>query len=261
VKSENSMKTKKIEFENREGYKLSARFDEPDSGKIVQSVLFAHCFTCGKNLKAAGNISRALTEKNIAVFRFDFTGLGESEGDFADSTFSSDVSDLVSAAEKMNELTYPPGILIGHSLGGTAVLQAAKDIPSSKAVITIGSPCSPEHVTHHFDHKIDEIQSKGEATVQLAGRPFKVKKKFIDDLKEQQMNETIRGLGKALMIFHSPVDRTVDISNAAHIYKLARHPKSFISLDDADHLLTSEKDSNYVGEVTAAWAGRYFCKK
>ncbi len=253
------MKTKKIEFENREGFKLSARLDEPDSGSIVQSVLFAHCFTCGKNLRAAGNISRALTDRKIAVFRFDFTGLGESEGDFADSTFSSDVSDLVSAAEKMKELTEPPGILMGHSLGGTAVLQAAKEIPSSRAVVTIGSPCSPDHVTHHFDDKIDEIESRGSATVKLAGRPFKVKKKFIDDLKEQQMDKTISGLGKALMIFHSPVDDTVSISNAAHIYKLAKHPKSFISLDDADHLLSSERDSNYVGEVTAAWAGRYFC--
>ncbi len=253
------MKTKKIEFENREGFKLSARLDESDSGSIVQSVLFAHCFTCGKNLRAAGNISRALTDRKIAVFRFDFTGLGESEGDFADSTFSSDVSDLVSAAEKMKELTEPPGILMGHSLGGTAVLQAAKEIPSSRAVVTIGSPCSPDHVTHHFDDKIDEIESRGSATVKLAGRPFKVKKKFIDDLKEQQMDKTISGLGKALMIFHSPVDDTVSISNAAHIYKLAKHPKSFISLDDADHLLSSERDSNYVGEVTAAWAGRYFC--
>lgn len=253
------MKTKKLEFKNHEGYKLSARLDVPDTGDIIQSVLFAHCFTCGKNLRAAGNISRALTEKNIAVFRFDFTGLGESEGDFSDSTFSSDVSDLVSAAEKMQELTKPPAILIGHSLGGTAVLQAAKEIQSSKAVVTIGSPCSPEHVTLHFSDKITEIEAKGEAMVQLAGRPFKVKKKFIDDLKEQRMNETIRDLGKALMIFHSPVDTTVNISNAAHIYKLARHPKSFISLDDADHLLSSEEDSNYVGELTAAWADRYFC--
>tara|TARA_R100001143_G_scaffold63450_1_gene70553 strand:- start:19200 stop:19961 length:762 start_codon:yes stop_codon:yes gene_type:complete len=253
------LKTQKLEFENSDGYKLSARLDEPDSGSERQSVLFAHCFTCGKNLKAAGNISRALTERGIAVFRFDFTGLGESEGDFADSTFSSDVGDLIIAAKKMKELTKPPSILIGHSLGGTAVLQAARQIESAKAVVTIGAPCSPDHVIHHFKDKIEQIEKEGEAIVQLAGRPFKVKKKFIDDLKEQKMTETIRSLDRALMIFHSPVDTTVDISNAAHIYKTARHPKSFISLDDADHLLTSEKDSNYVGEVTAAWASRYFC--
>ncbi len=253
------MKSKKIEFENSEGYKLSARLDTPDSGDIVQSALFAHCFTCGKNIRAAGNISRALTNRNIAVFRFDFTGLGESEGDFADSTFSSDVSDLISASEKMQELTKPPAILIGHSLGGTAVLQAAKDILSARAVVTIGSPCSPEHVTHHFDQDIDEIQAKGEATVKLAGRPFKVKKKFIDDLKEQQMDKTIKELDKALMIFHSPMDDTVSIDNAARIYKLAKHPKSYISLDDADHLLAQEKDSNYVAEIIAVWAERYFC--
>lgn len=252
------MKTQKLEFENREGYKLSARLDTPDSENVRQSVLFAHCFTCGKNLKAAGNISRALTARGIAVFRFDFTGLGESEGDFTDSTFSSDVSDLVIAAKKMEELIKPPAVLIGHSLGGTAVLQASGQIESAKAVVTIGSPCSPDHVIHHFENDIEQIKNEGEATVQLAGRPFKVKKSFIDDLKEHKMNETIRSLNKALMIFHSPVDNTVNISNAAHIYKTARHPKSFISLDDADHLLTSEKDSNYVGEVTAAWASRYF---
>ena len=253
------MKSEKLTFENHDGYQLSARLDEPDAGNISQSVLFAHCFTCGKNLKAAGNISRALTARNIAVFRFDFTGLGESEGDFADSTFTSDVKDLISASEKMEKLGKPPAILIGHSLGGTAVLQAARNIKPAEAVVTIGSPCSPKHVTHHFDREIDEIEQEGEATVELAGRPFKVTKQFIDDLKKQNMDEAIRQLGKALMIFHSPVDQTVNISNAAHIYKLAQHPKSFISLDDADHLLTSENDSKYVGEVTAAWASRYFC--
>lgn len=158
----------------------------------------------------------------------------------------------------MDKIDKSPDILMGHSLGGAAVLQAANHIKSVRAVSTIGSPCNPQHVVHHMDAKLDEINEKGEATVLLAGRPFKVKKQFLDDLREQVMNKTIRDLKKALLIFHSPVDETVGIENAAHIYKLARHPKSFISLDDADHLLTAEKDSNYVGEVTAAWASRYF---
>ncbi len=252
------MKSKKLTFKNRDGFHLSARFDYPDSGKGKNSVLFAHCFTCGKNLRAAGNISRALTDRGLSVFRFDFTGLGESEGDFADSNFSSDVNDLLDAAEKMEEFTNLPSVLIGHSLGGTAVLRAAGDLPSVKAVATIGSPCSPAHVIHHFEDHKEEILSKGEAKVQLAGRPFMVKKQFLIDIQEQKMDDTIRNLGKALMIFHSPTDDTVSVDNAARIYKLARHPKSFVSLDDADHLLTSESDSRYVGEVTAAWAQRYF---
>ncbi|MEX0771227.1 MAG: alpha/beta fold hydrolase [Balneolaceae bacterium] len=252
------MKSKKIEFENSRGDKLSARLDEPDSENANISLLFAHCFTCSKNLKAVGQISRALTEKGITVFRFDFTGLGQSEGDFADSTFSTDVKDLVAAANFMEQNEIPPGILMGHSLGGAAVLQAAGRIPSVKAVTTVGAPCNPDHVQHHMDHKLDEIQEKGEATVTLAGRPFKVRKEFLDDLKAQVMDETIRDLDKALLIFHSPADQIVGIDNAAHIYKLAKHPKSFISLDQADHLLTHEQDALYVGAVTAAWAERYF---
>jgi len=252
------MNSKKIEFENSQGYMLSARLDEPDSGKSRTSLLFAHCFTCSKNLKAVGHISRALTEKGIAVFRFDFTGLGQSEGEFADSSFSTDVQDLAAASEFIEQNGNRPEILMGHSLGGAAVLQAANRIQSIKAVATIGSPCNPQHVQHHMERKIEEIEEKGEATVTLAGRPFKVKKQFLDDLREQVMDDTIRNLNKALLIFHSPADQTVSIENAAHIYKLARHPKSFISLDDADHLLTNEEDAKYVGTVTAAWAERYF---
>lgn len=252
------MNSKKIEFESSRGIRLSARLDEPDSGNARTSLLFAHCFTCSKNLKAVGHISRALTEKGIAVFRFDFTGLGQSEGDFADSTFSTDVKDLVTAADYMEQNDRSPEILMGHSLGGAAVLQAAGRIQSVRAVATVGSPCNPQHVQHLMDEKLDEIEEKGEATVTLAGRPFKVRKQFLDDLQAQVMDETIRTLNKALLIFHSPSDQTVSIDNAAHIYKLARHPKSFISLDDADHLLTNEEDAKYVGSVTAAWAERYF---
>jgi len=252
------MNSKNITFKNKNGLSLSARIDEPDSGEVRSTLLFAHCFTCGKNLKALGHISRALTDLGIGVFRFDFTGLGQSEGDFSDSTFSGDVQDLVSAAKYMGKNWMAPSILMGHSLGGAAVLQAASKINSSKAICTIGSPCSPQHVQHLMSESLDEIQEKGEAEVSLAGRKFKIKKTFIDDLDEQRMDNLIKNLNKALLIFHSPVDETVSIDNAAHIYKLARHPKSFISLDDADHLLSKAEDADYIGKVTAAWAERYF---
>ncbi len=252
------MNSKTIQFKNSQGQNLKARIDEPDSGDSRATLLFAHCFTCSKNLRAIGHISKALTEKNIGVFRIDFKGLRQSEGDFADTTFSTDIKDLEAAAGYMKEHWRAPDILMGHSLGGAAVLQAASRISSAKAVATIGSPCNPQHVQHHMEEKMDEIKEKGEATVVLAGRPFKVKKKFLDDLNEQVMDEFIRNLEKALLIFHSPVDETVSIDNAAHIYKLARHPKSFVSLDDADHLLTDEEDAKYVGSVTAAWGERYF---
>ena len=252
------MKSKNIQFQGSSGFNLSARIDLPDSETAKAFVLFAHCFTCSKNLNAVGHISRALTEKDIGVFRFDFTGLGQSGGDFADSTFSTDVQDLVAAAGYMKEHHQPPAILMGHSLGGAAVLQAAHHIEPVKAVATIGAPCNPQHVEHLLSEKKDEIEEKGEATVILAGRSFKIRKQFLDDLGAQVMDEVIRNLGKALLIFHSPVDQTVSIDNAAHIYKLAKHPKSFVSLDDADHLLSNENDARYAGNVTAAWAERYF---
>lgn len=252
------MKSKNITFKNRDGISLSARIDEPDSGEIRSTLLFAHCFTCGKNLKALGHISRAITDLGIGMFRFDFTGLGQSDGDFADSTFSSDVQDLVAAAEFMDENWVAPTILMGHSLGGAAVLQAASKIKSSKAICTIGSPCNPQHVQHLISGSMDKILEKGMAEVNLAGRKFNIKKAFIDDLNEQRMDNLIKNLNKALLIFHSPVDETVSIDNAAHIYKLARHPKSFVSLDNADHLLTKAEDSEYTGKVAAAWAERYF---
>ena len=252
------MKSKNITFKSSQGHMLSARMDLPDSGECRTAVLFAHCFTCSKNLNAVGHISRALADRGVGVFRFDFTGLGQSEGDFSDSRFSTDIDDLVAAAAFMEQEWKAPAILMGHSLGGAAVLQAAGRIASVKAVATIGSPCNPQNVQRHMSEQIDEIEEKGEATVTLAGRPFKIKKQFLDDLREQVMDDIIRNLGKALLIFHSPVDKTVGIDNAAHIYKLARHPKSFVSLDDADHLLTDDKDATYVGNVTAVWAERYF---
>lgn len=252
------MKSKSVEFNGSQGVKLSARMDEPENGVCRATAIFAHCFTCSKNLRAVGHISKALTSHGIGVFRFDFTGLGQSEGDFSDSTFSTDIQDLVAAADFISENWKAPNILMGHSLGGAAVLQAARHIDGIEAVATIGSPCNPQHVQHLMSEKIDEIEEEGEATVTLAGRPFKIKKNFLDDLREQVMDDVIKNLGKALLIFHSPVDQTVSIDNAAHIYKLAKHPKSFISLDQADHLLTNEEDAKYVGSVTAAWAERYF---
>lgn len=231
--------------------------DEPDKGIKKGAVLFAHCFTCNKNLRAVGEISRALTEQGMGVFRFDFTGLGESEGDFADTNFSSNVDDLEAAAAYMEREWATPRLLLGHSLGGAAVLQAAHKIPQIEAIATIGAPCNPDHVTHHLTGKRDEIEKQGKARVELAGRTFTIKKQFLDDLGEQNMNHIIQNLAKPLLIFHSPVDQTVGIDNAAHIYKLARHPKSFISLDDADHLLTNVEDAKYAGSVTAAWVERY----
>lgn len=251
------MESRKIKFNGSQNEKLSARIDEPDNGISKGAVLFAHCFTCSKNLRAVGHISRALTNHGMGVFRFDFTGLGESEGDFADTNFSSNIEDLKAAANYMEEEWATPRMLIGHSLGGAAVLQAAYRIPSVEALATIGAPCNPEHVTHHIMDKMDEIEKKGEARVKLAGRIFTIKKQFLDDLKEQKMDKIIGTLEKPLLLFHSPVDQTVGIDNAAHIYKLAKHPKSFISLDDADHLLTNEEDAKYVGSVAAAWVDRY----
>lgn len=251
------MKSTKLTFPGSQQAELSAMMDEPDNGISRGMVLFAHCFTCSKNLRAVNNISKSLTESGFGVFRFDFTGLGESEGDFSDTNFSSNVEDLVAAADYMENEWEAPRMLIGHSLGGAAVLQAAPQIKSCEAVVTIGAPCKPEHVTHHLLDKREEIEEKGEARVNLAGRMFTIKKQFLDDLDEQFMDKIISNLDRSLLIFHSPVDQTVGIDNAAHIYKLAKHPKSFISLDDADHLLTNEEDAKYVGLVTAAWGSRY----
>ena len=203
------------------------------------------------------NLSRAMNGAGLAVMRFDFTGLGESEGDFADTSFVSNVDDLVAAARYLEVEHASPKILVGHSLGGAAVIQAAAEVPSAVAVATIGAPADPAHVTRLLTGSIDEIRQQGEAEVMLAGRRFRIGEKFLDDLEETRQNERIRSLDRALIIFHSPVDMIVDIDNAARIYSTARHPKSFISLDRADHLLTDPSDASYVGEVLAAWARKY----
>ena len=251
------MQFKNLEFTNTVGQRLSARIDLPAGQKPVAYALFAHCFTCSKNIKAISHISRALTREGIAVLRFDFTGLGESEGDFADTNFSSNVADIVMAADFMAGRYGAPQILIGHSLGGAAVLQAAAEIPSAVAVITIAAPADPGHVSRALGESKEVIERRGEANVDLAGRTFKIKKQFLDDLGSIRMQDTIRNLNRALLILHSPVDVVVGIENAAKIFQTARHPKSFISLDSADHLLMERKDSLYVGSIIATWALRY----
>jgi putative redox protein len=248
------MPSKKLYFQNPEGDELAARLDLPDSGSPCAFALFAHCFTCSKDLHAVGAVSRALNRQDIGVLRFDFTGLGESGGDFADTNFSSNVDDLVVAAKFLAEQHEAPRILVGHSLGGAAVLQAAHRIDSVQAVSTIGAPYDPEHVTRHLNDAIEDIKSTGEAQITLAGRTFTIQKQFLEDLAATKMEETIRTLDRALLIFHSPVDQIVGVGNAARIFQAAKHPKSFVSLDDADHLLTDRADAEYVGVVMGAWA-------
>jgi len=251
------MNFKKLEIPNRFGHHLAARIDLPVDAKPLAYALFAHCFTCTKNLKAVGNINRALNRAGIAVLRFDFTGLGESEGDFSDTNFTTNVSDLIDAAGFLGDFYEAPKILIGHSLGGAAVLQAAARMESVRAVAIIGAPADAAHVLTHLTHVKDEIRTSGEAEVKLAGRPFRIKKQFIDNLESHQMAATIANLRRALMILHSPIDQTVGIENAGDIFMAAKHPKSFVSLDKADHLLSDSGDSEYAGTIIAAWAGKY----
>ena len=251
------MRFQKLTFSNASGQNLAARLDLPLDKEPTAYVLFAHCFTCTKNLKAVSHISNALTAQGMAVLRFDFTGLGESEGDFADTNFSSNVEDLVAAADYMRDAYEAPQLLLGHSLGGAAVLMAAHQVPECRGVVTIGAPCNPEHVTHLLECSRDEIEKNGYATVKLAGRPFTIKKQFLDDLEDVSMLDTIGQLRRALLIFHAPMDNTVGIANAERIFKAAKHPKSYVSLDKADHWLTAESDALYVGSVLAAWGMNY----
>jgi uncharacterized OsmC-like protein/alpha-beta hydrolase superfamily lysophospholipase len=250
------MPTEKFQFTGEGGHQLSAALDLPD-GTPVAYALFAHCFTCGKDVLAAKRIATALAAKGIATLRFDFTGLGSSEGDFANATFSSNVSDLVRAAGHLRETRQAPTILIGHSLGGAAILAAAGQIADAKAVVTIAAPSDPNHVTGLFKDHVENIRAQGEAQVSLAGRPFTIKREFLDDVAEHNLMEKIGRLHKALLIMHSPTDDTVGIDNATHIFVAAKHPKSFVSLAGADHLLSDRRDSSYVADVIAAWATRY----
>lgn len=251
------MNAKKIQFLNSKGERIDARLELPVNQHPHSFALFAHCFTCGKDLTALRNISRALNMQGIAVLRFDFTGLGESEGDFSDTNFSSNVEDLVEAAYFLERDYQAPTILIGHSLGGAAVICAAMLLPSIKAVATIGAPFDPKHVQHLFAEHVETIEKEGIAKVAIAGRTFTVKHQFLKDIEMQSLEEKLAHLDRALLILHSPQDLVVPIDNAARFYNAARHPKSFISLDGADHLLSDKKDSLYVGNVIASWSSRY----
>jgi putative redox protein len=251
-----TMPSERFEFPNARGEKLAAVLDRP-AGDPKAYALFAHCFTCGKDVLAAKRIADGLTARGIAVLRFDFTGLGASEGEFANTTFSSNVADLVAAAKHLREIYRGPGLLIGHSLGGAAVLAAAQNCPEARAVVTIAAPADPAHVTGLFKDQISEIHAKGEVEVALAGRSFRVRKEFLDDVAERKLHDCLANLRKALLVLHSPTDDLVGIENASAIFTAAKHPKSFISLSGADHLISKRADAVYVADVIAAWSERY----
>jgi uncharacterized OsmC-like protein/alpha-beta hydrolase superfamily lysophospholipase len=250
------MPAERFDFPNAQGQKLAALLDRP-VGEPRAYALFAHCFTCGKDIRAAKRVAEGLTALGIAVLRFDFTGLGSSEGEFANTTFSSNVGDLVAAANELRRKAQAPAILVGHSLGGTAVLAAAAEVAEARAVVTIAAPCDPTHVTGLFKDRLEEIAAKGEIQATLAGRQFRISRAFVDDLAEQKLMQRIADLHKALLIFHSPTDEIVAIDNASRIFAAAKHPKSFVSLAGGDHLLSRRSDAAYVANVIHAWAERY----
>jgi uncharacterized OsmC-like protein/alpha/beta superfamily hydrolase len=251
-----SKSSEKISFPGSQGGTLAARLDRPD-GPPKAYALFAHCLTCSKDILAASRIAGALADHGFAVLRFDFTGLGASEGEFANTNFSSNVQDLLLAVEYLRQNHAAPQILIGHSLGGTAVLAAASDAPEARAVATIGAPADAAHVAEQFNANLSDIQRDGVTEVTLAGRKFTIKKQFLDDLKQQPVLDRLAQMRKALLVFHAPRDEVVGIENASMIFAAAKHPKSFISLDGADHLLSRKEDAGYVASVLAAWAARY----
>ena len=250
------MRRQRVTFTGGMGETLAARLDSPD-GPVRAQALFAHCFTCGKDVFAATKIAAALADEGVATLRFDFTGLGHSDGEFANTTFSSNVDDLVAAADHLRAIGAAPTILIGHSLGGAAAIAAAHRIPEVRAVAVIGAPAEPKHVTHNFHADLSRIESAGEAEVSLAGRPFRIRKSFLDDLDAQRQEERIAGLRRALLVLHAPTDATVGIENATKIFVAAKYPKAFIGLDGADHLLTNKADAAFVGTMIAQWAARY----
>lgn len=254
------MKSFKVIFTNRKGERLSGKLEFPVDQKPYTFAIFAHCFTCNKNLSAIHNISRALSLNGIGVLRFDFTGLGESEGEFEDTDFTSNVEDLVDAAAFLEEKYGPPELIIGHSFGGPAALVAASLISSIKAVVTINSPFEPEHVKHLLGDMQEKIRREGQAMVNIGGRPFSIRKQFLEDIESVDMESLVKGLNKALLIMHSPQDSIVEIRQAATLYETARHPKSFISLDKADHLLSEASDSLYVAEIISSWMRKYISR-
>lgn len=250
------MHSERVTFPGTTGAELAARLDKPE-GQVRAAAIFAHCFTCSKDIAAARRVAGRLAALGIAVLRFDFTGLGHSGGEFANTDFSSNVGDLVAAAEWMTEMDMAPQLLIGHSLGGAAVLKAAPNIKSLRAVVAIGAPADPAHVANNFAGKLDEIRANGSARVTLAGRSFEIRKQFLDDISGTSLTEALPQLGAALLVLHAPRDAIVGIDNASTIFLAAKHPKSFISLDDADHFLSREQDAEYVADVISSWSSRY----
>jgi putative redox protein len=246
----------RVTFTGSQGDRLAARLDLP-AGPPRAYALFAHCFTCGKDLRSAGRLATALTDAGFGVLRFDFTGLGKSEGEFANTNFESNTEDLVAAIDWLREHHRAPQILVGHSLGGAAVLHVAGDIDEVRAVVTIGAPADTEHLTALFDDSLADIAERGEATIDLAGREFTVRKQFLDDLANHNIADKVGALRKALLVMHSPIDNAVGVENAAEIFRAARHPKSFVSLDGADHLLSDPADADFAAELIAAFANRY----
>lgn len=247
----------KVEFENRQGQTLAGALELPEQGEAKAMAIFAHCFTCGKDVVAASRIARALAEQGIGVLRFDFTGLGGSDGDFASTSFSTNLSDLESAADFLARKYAPPRLLVGHSLGGAAALVAAQRIDSITAVATIAAPATPQHVRHLFADQSCDIRSQGQADVCIGVRQFSIGADLVEDLENWPLERTLADLRKPLLIFHSPADTVVEISQATKIYAAADHPKSFVSLDDADHLLSDRSDADYVALILSAWASRY----
>lgn len=251
------MKTLPVQIETASGPRLAARLDLPDSAYIA-TVLFAHCFTCGKDILAASRIARRLVSHGYAVLRFDFTGLGTSEGEFADTNFSSNIQDLVEAAGWLARNYQAPSLVIGHSLGGTAILAAAGQLPDAQAFVTIGSPSDPRHILRLIgDDSLAEIEANGDADVLLAGRNFRIKQQFLLDASEQSVLQQLRHLNRPLLVMHSPLDTTVPIDHATALFHAAAHPKSFVSLGDADHLLSEHVDTDFIADVVAAWSRRY----
>lgn len=252
------MKSTKLNITNSKGQKLNAFLELPANQKPNYYAIFAHCFTCSSSLSAVKNISRTLTNYGFGVVRFDFTGLGRSEGEFAESHFSGNVDDLIAVSNFMSSQYESPSLLVGHSLGGAAVITAASQLNSVKAVATIGAPGTVSHVKHLFSHSVEEIKDKGEIDINIGGRPFKVNSDFIENFDKTDLPSVVKRLRKPLLILHSPIDTIVGIENAEQLYHNAHHPKSFVTLDNADHLLSNPKDSIYTGNVIGAWVERYF---
>ncbi|WP_298237765.1 bifunctional alpha/beta hydrolase/OsmC family protein [uncultured Algibacter sp.] len=252
------MNRERLSIQNKKGHKLQAYLELPADQKPHYFAIFAHCFTCNSNLSAVKNISRSLTSHGFGVVRFDFTGLGKSEGEFAESYFSANVDDLIAVNDYITKQYKAPGLLVGHSLGGAAVIVAASKLENIKAVATVGAPSTVNHVTHLFSHGIEEVKEKGEVEVNIGGRPFKIDNRFVEDFDKINLPEITKNLRKPLLIMHAPFDGVVGINNAHELYHNAHHPKSFISLDNADHLLSNSNDSKYVGNIIGAWADRYF---